>query len=379
MNALKSTTIALAASLLTGSASLAQTSSAYVHHALPGTITSSKTILDTAVLNGNSTLQLLATHNINAGSGAGVLVDKKMGFRFQSYKWYLFHQDLTSFTPNTHYNIFIPGTDVEAWKHTTAAANISGNYTIIDDARLNGKPNELFFVSDVLGNYNTKILGVFYLTASQKWCIYNQHNVDAMDQNLEFNIIVPKPAAGFATAVHTADANNTSNHFTYINHPDLNNNPNAIIFLTQVWNPGGINPGTYNNHNVGVQYDTNNHYWRIVNEDLANIPIGASFNMMIFKNNNSTSVQKLAADAMKMGANPVTTGAPIHFSLGASVSGKVQISVCDLSGKLLLRREILKTQTEQPVSLPSDGMAPGAYLIQVSHEGKMAASTLIIQ
>jgi len=275
----------LAAAFFTTVFASAQNSTAFVHKATGSTIISSKSILDTAALNGNSTLKLMVTHNYNPGGGPGAAVDKVLGFRFQSLKWYIIHQDNSAFNTNTYYNVFVPGDDAYTWIHTTSATNISGNYTIIDDGRINNNPNAKVFITNNLANYNNKVNGVFYSTSLNKWCIYNQAGGnDDMDENLDFNIIVPKANTGFVSLLHTVDGNNTSNQWTYLNHPDLNNNPDAIVFVTQVWNPGGTQSGVYNNHNVGMQYKNNNK-WCIYNEDGANMPMGASFNVIVFKNN----------------------------------------------------------------------------------------------
>ncbi len=75
--------------------------------------------------------------------------------------------------------------------------------------------------------------------------------------------------------VHTATAANISGHITYIDHPDLNGNPNAGIVYSHVWNPNGT-VGVYNNNIDGLWYD--GPQWAIFNEDTAiNMVEGAQF------------------------------------------------------------------------------------------------------
>jgi hypothetical protein len=77
-----------------------------------------------------------------------------------------------------------------------------------------------------------------------------------------------KPAA----FVHTASA--PSNHVTVIDHPSTNDNPNAIVMVTQRWE------GVYNPNPVGVFYAGGR--WRIFNENvLADMPVGAQFNIFV--------------------------------------------------------------------------------------------------
>lgn len=83
--------------------------------------------------------------------------------------------------------------------------------------------------------------------------------------------------------VHTATAANTSGHITYINHPDLNGNPNAGIVFSHVWNPNGTS-GVGNNNIDGLWYDAAAQKWTIFNEDFSPMVEGAKFFVYIASN-----------------------------------------------------------------------------------------------
>ncbi len=80
--------------------------------------------------------------------------------------------------------------------------------------------------------------------------------------------------------VHRATPENVSANSTYIDDPRANGRPDAIISVTQNWNPGG-DGGTYNAHPVGVWYDAGAGKWAIANEDRAAMPEGAAFNVVV--------------------------------------------------------------------------------------------------
>jgi len=101
-----------------------------------------------------------------------------------------------------------------------------------------------------------------------------------MPSDAAFNVIVPRPGPGEAVFVHQASAANTIAHVTFINHPLTNNNPTALVLVTPNWNPGGVG-GTYNNHPIGVYYDTIDNKWAIFNQDSEFIQIGAAFNVFV--------------------------------------------------------------------------------------------------
>src|SRR6185295_5219432 len=79
---------------------------------------------------------------------------------------------------------------------------------------------------------------------------------------------------------HRAIASNITGDYTAIDHPLCNNDPNAILLVTQNWNPGGAG-GTYNAHPVGVFYTGSR--WAVFNQDLAAMPVNAAFNVMVIK------------------------------------------------------------------------------------------------
>ena len=84
--------------------------------------------------------------------------------------------------------------------------------------------------------------------------------------------------------VHTATADNSGGNTTLIDHPLINGNPDAIVLVTQNWNPGGPNAiGTwvYNPHPISVYYESGAYKWGIANLDVAEMPVGADFNVLI--------------------------------------------------------------------------------------------------
>jgi uncharacterized membrane protein len=90
-------------------------------------------------------------------------------------------------------------------------------------------------------------------------------------------------AVGFDAAfVHTSTDDNISANSTYLDHPLLNGNPDAVVYVTQNWNPSGSG-GTYNDHPVGVWYDVSRKKWAVFNQDRAEMPRDTSFNVAVLK------------------------------------------------------------------------------------------------
>jgi len=100
--------------------------------------------------------------------------------------------------------------------------------------------------------------------------------------------------------VHTATAGNISADATYIDHPDLNNNPAAQILISHNWNPPGSG-GIYNDNVTGVFYSNSQSKWGIYNESSDAMVEGSSYNVYI----GNGDVVLHIADLANQASNPV--------------------------------------------------------------------------
>ena len=132
--------------------------------------------------------------------------------------------------------ISLPGVQ---FVHVATAANIDAHTTIIDNPLTNGNPLALLIVTPnwnpggVNGTYNNHYVGVFYNFNRSQWGIYNEDNAP-MAVGEAFNVFVPTSSTG--ASVQTASSVSNS---VIITDPMATNNPNAIILVTPIWNPGG--------------------------------------------------------------------------------------------------------------------------------------------
>jgi carbonic anhydrase len=161
--------------------------------------------------------------------------------------------------------------------HTSIAENVEVNWTTIDHPLTNGNPDAMLQVTldTPVEEDGAKALGVWY-TFDGRWAIFNQDETP-MDVDLSFTVTVVPP--GENALVHTATAENIDGALTVLDHPLLNNNPDAALQVTQNWNPGG-EAGTYNDATVGVSYLNESGQWAIFNEDGVDMPVGAAFNVL---------------------------------------------------------------------------------------------------
>ena len=77
-------------------------------------------------------------------------------------------------------------------------------------------------------------------------------------------------------------AANTGGDTTFISNAKTTGNPNAVIFETQNWNPGGVG-GTPDRPSTGVWWADGNGQAAVFNEDLSAMPLNAAFNLIIYQ------------------------------------------------------------------------------------------------
>lgn len=166
--------------------------------------------------------------------------------------------------------------------HKATDKNSRGDYTYLSNPSFNGDPNAIVLVRPISdsgstsGNTYKHNIGVWYEAVAKKWAIFNQDRA-AVPSGAIFKVIVPPASDRF---VHQAGLINTVGNTTYLDDPLTNGNPDAVLSVTQNWNPGG-GRGVYNNHPIGVLYDKDLKKWAIYNRDDVPMPDGAAFNVAV--------------------------------------------------------------------------------------------------
>ncbi len=166
--------------------------------------------------------------------------------------------------------------------HRATKANSRGDYTYIGDPSINGDSDAVVIASptsdqeDIGTSTYKHNVGVWYEAGAKKWAIFNQDRA-AVPAGATFEVEVPQASATF---VHRAGPLNTAGNYTYLDNRLTNGEPDAVLSVTQNWNPGG-GGGVYNDHPVGVVYDAKLKKWAVYNLDGEPLPRGAAFNIAV--------------------------------------------------------------------------------------------------
>jgi hypothetical protein len=270
----------------------------FVHTVTPLNIGGETTAIDNALTNGNPNALLLVTPNYNPGGiscpPSCVYDSHPIGVYYSAVagnKWVIFNQDGAAMPLNASFNVFVLTAGAGVFVQTATTGNSSGNSTYINNALTNGNPNAIVFVTPNLNpggvgvTYENHNIGVWYDGSS--WIIFNQDSL-AMPLNASFNVLVLVPSSDIF--VHKATAGNSAGDYTKIDNALTNGHPNAIVFTTPNYNPGGIG-GMYSDYNIGVWYDGSQ--WAIFNQDeVTAIPAGTAFNVLVPNPDTSVFVHK---------------------------------------------------------------------------------------
>jgi hypothetical protein len=235
---------------------------------------------------------LFVTPNYDAGGvGAGKLEPGAIGvvYWFTDH-WAIFREDQSAMPAGLSFNVLaVPPNRVgkSAFVHTAGPyPNTGGNHTFISSPLINGKPNALIQVTQVYypggkrPTFNPHAVGVVYDPVNKRWAIFNEDNAP-MPVGASFNVLIGSaPSNGGHAVLLTTTRSNQKGDLTFISNAQTNGDPNNITFVTQNWNPGGGDAGTYNNAQIGVLYVGSEE--GVFEEDLATMPLHAAFNLLIF-------------------------------------------------------------------------------------------------
>jgi Secretion system C-terminal sorting domain len=360
----------------------AQNSVAFIHVADSGNTIFNSSRCSHELLNDSSKATPIFTHRYSVGSEYVSYLNKKLGIWYvlANSRWAVYTQDKSAFPTNTAFNVLAPGIDMMSLVHKSDNSNITGDYTVIDNLALNNNPNAVFLVNDLYkGSYNLKITGVYYHQGSQRWRIFNMDG-SLMASNLYFNIVVAVNGQPYGAAFHSSTALNIKDNRTALDIPSINNNPNAVVFVSQVWPQSGAK----NNNNVGVYYSSGK--WYVYNETNGGSPVGfempekAGFNIVYFLNK-PTNIAEQTHTSQKMNVfpNPVQNGEKLYLTLEEALGSQISISLNTIEGKCVYSSHINDYLAGSTYTLNISDFAPGIYTLKIECEGKLGIQKVMIK
>ncbi len=251
----------------------------FKHIGAPSNTNAHITTLDHPALNGQPNALILVTQNYGI---SGPYNTHEVGVWYNGSRWTVYNESRQAMPNNAKFNI-----SIQTGKATIHRASSIWGQTNSATETSYGNADDLIFIThnyQPSNVYNTHPTGIFYPPNRTKWSILTG-NTAAMPINSGFNILTTNQLE-LSVFRHTTIVSNISAHTTIIDHPRLNDNSKAIIFILPNWNTGGgANPtGVNYQQNAGVWY--NGSRWTIFSENTAiPMPSGLTFNVLIAPDN----------------------------------------------------------------------------------------------
>lgn len=132
---------------------------------------------------------------------------------------------------------------------------------------------------------------------------------------LSLGAVVTQAAANF---IHIATFSNITENYTTIDNALINGNPSARLLVTMNLSPDGI-PAVVDEHPVGVWYSPGFQKWAIYNEDVADMPVGAAFNVRVLDAASSNTLLQVATSSNIVNNWTIITNSLIDGNTGAIV------------------------------------------------------------
>jgi hypothetical protein len=232
--------------------------------------------LDHAATNGQPTIRPQLTKNFSINNTVDPYA---IGAWYSSGFWHAFNQGQQTMPVGTAMNVFVPGAGTASganYGHAATAANTTANKTRLNNGFLNGSFHRIVLVT---GNWDYSVYNDHHIAvgndclapAPECWFIENQDGA-SMPPNAAFNVYAQDPSPN--AFVHTVAAHNRvpEGSETVLDHRLLNGIGCAQVHVTQ-------GARVLNDHPYDVEYFAPR--WRIVNQDLGEIPLGAEFFVVV--------------------------------------------------------------------------------------------------
>ncbi len=214
-------------------------------------------LIDNPLINNNPNLALIVTPDYGP---IGPYLNKSLYVYFRPSRsggtWTIRCYD--GIPDNAKFNVLAVPLGERAFKHTITSD--TNSTSAINHPLLNGNPTAKFLICNN-GSSNTDPVGVYY--AGSKWNIFNQNRTPLKRGN--YFIVIDN-------TIFNVEATNPLFHVNPIDNASTNNNPNALVFTTQLWT------SVYNPNHTGVFYQNNK--WRIFNQSISALPRGTKFFML---------------------------------------------------------------------------------------------------
>ncbi len=306
----------------------------FTHVATPDNIFGNSSYLDHPLLNGNPDAIFIVSHRYDIGIPNGAIFNNNItGTYYQDGEWIIYNENFTPMVENSGYNIYVESGN-QAFVHIADIASQGGfpGETILDHPLLNGNPGATPVITNTwIGVNNNKNYGVWYNGTINRWLIYSE-NLLTITENTAFFVVAGEnknqDVIGFS---YEAAPEDIIFEYIEINHPLLNDNPNALFVITHNWGLQGDSSNIIINSVHSILYSEDTNRWYIGRENGTEAVAGSKFNIMMDNSTLSTNTQNKivttvypnpATDMLTIQTEVIIDSIEIYNAIGQQVLSK---------------------------------------------------------
>jgi hypothetical protein len=317
----------------------------YVHVATPANIDGHRTVIDHPDLNGNPSAPIVFTQVWNINGIPGVYNDNQVALDYWAggSRWIIFNENGTAMPENAKFNIYIAD-DSEVYTHTATSGNTTGGLTDLNIAGI-GQASFVFhcnFWDAAAPVNNPHPYGTYWFGGERG--LYRE---DGGNIPLGAKFKVMRGMGPSSTRIsHVSTAANIAGHWTSIDHPLLNGNPNATFIYAHYWGFAGGNTVDLP-HFTGAWY-TGTH-WAIFNQDFATFPEDVLIDIII-ADQEVLSTNEFESVSVTVFPNPVVNELSIQ-----SQTVLESIEIYNILGQLVYEKSLSSSNERIDLSQLSSG------------------------
>lgn len=252
----------------------------FSHTVTSGNIAGFVSYIDHPALNNNPSAKVLISHDLTGG----IYNNHSTGLYFSAseQKWSILYEEMINPTVGDKYSVYVQGTEGNIYTYTATGGFY---YELMDIPGLNNNPSANPILTTVWGTYNPGNYSLQYSTTGDKWWIYHPNTTINIPTGTKFNILVEPALVSYNPAIsfmHQATSSTIIANYTEIDHPLLNNNPNALFVFSHIFAHTDVpNSGISCDHTLGIWYKSSTERWTIFTEDHASFPVDAAFSIAL--------------------------------------------------------------------------------------------------
>ena len=251
----------------------------FVHSVDAGNAFGASTRLDHPLLNDRPEVAPQITALWNPGGVGGVYDARYHALEYNPIdgRWWL--RGTPGDVPaGASYVVYVPPAPAHAQVHTADLANTASHQSEVSHPHMGNTQAPIVFESQSLAGgapSNPHATGIWFAGNSQ--VLFNQ---DQAAWPLDAASHVFRAPSGRDAFVHVSGPPYDSGPASRLDHWRTVGHPEAIVFVTQKWNPGGA-LGGFNDQGVGVFYDGAASDWSVYQTDFSSMPDGRGFNVYV--------------------------------------------------------------------------------------------------